>query len=172
SFGTNVLVHASNSVNLQTASVTLDPTAILKADHSTLSLAGSNITIMGSNAISSPASSGLFLTVGEWSSLAGSFEDIDLIAMDLTNPSNPKTGALIFNGLSGSDQLAAVRDTLTIDAGLLTGRVNGVDTDSTVSLAAQTIVLQNASGAVSAASPSKGNGQIAFQSQEMRVGKG
>ena len=168
----NAVVHASDAVNLQIASLSLDPTAILRADHSALNLTGSTITITGSNAVPSSGSSGLFLTTGQWDSLAAGFDDISLIAVDATLPWSPKAGALVFNGLAGADQLAAVRDTLTIDAGLLTTRVNGADTGSTVTLAARTIVLQNTSGASVPVSGSRGTGNVTFQAQEMQVGKG
>jgi filamentous hemagglutinin family protein len=169
SIAANAVVHASDAVNLLVGSLSLDPTATLKADHSSLNLQGATITITGSQAVSSSGSSGLFLTVVQWDSLAGSFDDIGLIT---SVPSSPQSGTVVFNGLSGTDYLAAVKDTLTIDTGLVTTRVNGSDTDSTVTVAAQNIVLENTSGASSLVSASRGASQITFQAQEMEVGKG
>jgi hypothetical protein len=141
SVGANAVVHASDAVNLQIASLSLDPAATLKADHSFLNLTGTTITLTGGNEVSTSGLPGLFLTTAQWNSLAGSFDDISLIAVDLSVPSSPRSGTLVFNGLSGADSLAAIRDTLTIDAGLVTTRVNSVDTGSAVTLAAQTIAL-------------------------------
>ena len=169
--GSNAVIHASDAVNLQLASLSLDPTAILNADHSALNLTATSITIAG-GAVPTSGLSGLFLTVGTWNKLAGSFDDIDLTAVNFSVPSAPQAGAIVFDGLTGADRLTPVRDTLTLDAGLLTTRVNGSDTGSVVTLAAQNIVLQNTSGASSTVSASKGSGEITFQAQQMEVGKG
>ena len=169
SIGANAVVHASDAVNLQVASISLDPTATIKADHSALNLTGSTITITGSQAVTSSGPSGLFLTATQWNSLADSFDDISLIT---SIQSSPRSGTVVFNGLSNTDLLAAIKDTLTIDTGLVTTRVNGVDTGSVVTLTAQNIVLQNTSGVSSLVSGSRGTGNITFQAQGMGVGKG
>ena len=167
--GSDAVIHASDAVNLQLAGLSLDPTAILMADHSTLNLTGTSITIAGSQEVST---SGFSLTAGQWNKLVGGFDDVDLTAVNLSVPSAPQAGAIVFDGLTGADYLAAVKDTLTLDAGLVTTRVNGLDTGSVVTLAAQNIVLQNTSGASSTASASRGTGELTFQAQQMVVGKG
>ena len=130
SIGANAVVHASNSVNLQTQNTVLDPTATLKADDSSINLQGSTITI----APSPSSGPGLFLTTGQWNSLSCSFENITLTSLS----------DLVFDGSFASGALAAVADTLTIDA----GRIVDTVADSSVFLSARTIALQNTTGAV------------------------
>ncbi len=150
--GANAVVHASNSVNLQTANTTLDPTATLTADHSSLNLQNSAITLVQDG--SQATGAGLFLTVGQWSKLSSVFENITLTS----------SSDVVF---SGSFDLS-VRDALTIDA----GRVIDSVANASVALSAQTIALQNTTGAPSISSGSSSTSQIAFNASQVQVNQG
>ncbi len=168
--GANVLVRASDAVNIQTGALNLDPTATLTADHGALNLTSNTITLAGANA---GAASGLTLTVSQWNRLVGGFNDVSLLT--LVDSSNELSDTLILDGIASSDAFAAVKDTLTIDAGLITSRlaVNGQATGSVATLAAQTVVLRNTSGtASSVTAQGSTSGSIAFEANEIDVGEG
>jgi filamentous hemagglutinin family protein len=149
--GANALVRASNSVNLQTQNTVINPTATLKASDSSLNLQGSAITI----APSTSSGPGLFLTTGQWNSLAASFDNITLTSLS----------DMVFEGSFASGALAAVADTLTIDAGRIMDTVAG----SSVFLSAGTIVLQNTRGAPSVPSGATPTSQITMTASQIQV---
>ena len=156
----NAVVHASNAVSLQTANLSIDPTATLVADHSSLSLQGSTITIYDpanptASGQFSQSTSGTVLTESQWNNLAAMFENITL-----TSASD-----VIFGG---SLDLSA-KDALTIDAGRILDSV----ANSSVSLSAQqTIALQNTAGASSGAMGAAPGGQITFNAPQIQVNTG
>jgi filamentous hemagglutinin family protein len=153
SIGANGLVHASNGVNLQVANTYVDPTATIEADHSSLDLQGSAITIVqGASQATGP---GLFLTINQWDNLSSIFENITLTSLS----------DLVFGG---SFTLAPVADTLTIDA----GRIMDSVANGSVILSAQTIALQNTTGAIPSSSPSAAGGQITFNASQIQVNQG
>jgi hypothetical protein len=151
SIGANTVVRASNSVSLQTQNTVIDPTAILKAGDSSLNLRGSAITISPS-----PSSGpGLFLTTGQWNSLAASFDNITLTSLS----------DLVFEGSFASGVLSPVADSLTLDA----GRIVDTIADSSVFLSARTIALQNTTGASSVSSGATPTSQITFTASQIQV---
>ncbi len=156
--GANVLVHASNSVNLQAANTVIDPTATLKADHSSVNLQGNAITIYDPATASQTSGAGLFLTKGQWDNLSAIFENITLTSLS----------DLVFEGSFAAGSLAAVANTLTIDA----GRIMDSVANSSVFLSAQTIGLQNTTGAARGASPAAAGSQITFSASQVQAAQG
>ena len=155
--GANAVVHASNSVNLQTANTVLDPTATLKADHSSVNLQGSAITIYDP-AASQSSGAGLFLTVGQWDNFSAVFENITLTSLS----------DLVFEGSFAPGTLGAVANTLTIDA----GRIMDSVANSSVFLSGRTVVLQNTTGATPGATNAAGAGQITLAASQIQVTQG
>ena len=156
--GANAVVHASNSVNLQTANTVLDPTATLKADHSSLNLQGSAITIYDPAAASRTSGAGLFLTVGQWDNFSAMFENITLTSLS----------DLVFEGSFAPGALAAVANTLTIDAGRITDSV----ANSSVFLAAQTDRPPEHDGRRPGSSTAAAAGQITFSASQVQAAQG
>ena len=126
------------------------------ADHSTFNVQGSTITIYDPSEVAAPSSgSGLFLTVGQWNNISASFENITLTSLS----------DLIFDG---SLDLSAKEEALTIDA----GRIMDSVANSSVFLSAQTIVLQNTTGAAPGKSIAAGGGQVTFAAPQIQVAQG
>ena len=158
SIGANAVVHASNGVNLQTANTVFDPTATLKADHSFLNLQNSAITLYDPAVTSRPSGSGLFLTVGQWNNFSAAFDNITLTSLS----------DLVFDGSFAPGALGAVANVLTIDA----GRIMDSVANGSVFLAAQTIGLQNTTGASKGPGAAAGASQIAFTASQIQVNQG
>jgi filamentous hemagglutinin family protein len=156
--GANAVVHASNSINLQAANTVIDPTATLKADHSSLDLQGSAITVYNPVAASQTSGSGLFLTLNQWDNFASLFSNITLTSLS----------DLVFEGSFAPGALGAVAGTLFIDA----GRIMDSVAKSSVFLSAQTIGLQNTTGASPGGSPAAAASQITLSASQIQVNQG
>ena len=123
-----------------------------------LNLEGSAITF--STTEPSSASHGLFVTPYQWLGLTNYFNNITLTS----------TSDLVFDGtfVPGANALSAVTDTLTIDAGRIMDSVAG----GSAALSAQTIALQNSTGAVGSANPAAAGGQITLNAPQIQVNQG
>ena len=108
----------------------------------------------------SSASHGLFITPYQWLGLTNYFNNITLTS----------TSDLVFDGtfVPGANALSAVTDTLTIDAGRIMDSVAG----GSAALSAQTIALQNSTGAVGSANPAAAGGQITLNAPQIQVNQG
>jgi filamentous hemagglutinin family protein len=155
--GANVVVHASDAIVFQTGSISTDPTAILKADHSSLNLQGSTVTIYDPSVVSAPSGTGIFLTGSQWSNLTANFEDITITSLS----------DLIFGGSFNLPTQGRL-NTLTIDAARIMDSVAG----STVVLgAAQSISIQN-TGATAGSGPAAAASSITLIAPQITAGKG
>ncbi len=129
--GAGAIVHASDAIYLQTARLSLDPTATLKADDSLLNLQGNAFTLVA-NGVPVPSGTGVFLTQAQWNSLENAFTDITL-----TSASD-----IVFDGAFS----LSARDVLTIDAARIAA-VTGSTAASQVS--ATSLILQDTGAAPS-----------------------
>ena len=155
--GANAVIHASNGLVLQTASIAVDPTATLVADHSSVNLQGSTVTIYDPSVVSRPSGAGLFLTTSQWSALTGIFENITVASLS----------DLVFGG-SFNFSTPGRLNTLTIDAARIMDSVAG----STVVLgAAGSISVQN-TGAAAGPATAAAASSITLAAPQITVGKG
>src|SRR5271157_5815733 len=148
--GPNAVVHASDVISLQTASLDLQGT--LFSDHSSINLTSSSITFIP-DGTPRPSGSGLFLTSSQWASFGNTFDNIALAT----------ASDLVFNG---TFDLSA-KNSLTIDA----ARLMDVAAGSTVTVEAQSITLQN-TGAATPVPGATRTSQITLVAPEMQIGEG
>jgi filamentous hemagglutinin family protein len=151
--GANVVVHATDAVNFQVGTLSLDPSATILADHSVFDLTGSTITLVGAG-VPTPSGTGLFLTQSQWNSLEAVFPDLDLTA----------ASGLVFDGPFN----LSVQDALTINAARIAASTGSSGSSQ---VTASSIVLEN-TGAPSTTPNGTGPAQISFNATEMQIGPG
>jgi filamentous hemagglutinin len=137
------VVHASDAINLDTANLELAPSATFMSDHSELNLTGPKITFVQDGYVRTASDTGLFLMASQFTRFGTSFESIGL----------KSASDIIFSG----NISLSVRDTLTLDTGLVQG------SGGEVHLTARTINIFNTTAAPSITQGSRGAaGEIVF----------